>query len=251
MKRNKSQRGKIRFRGIPKGKPHDWFFKIIMGEPDMAKKLILHFTPGYISKEVSLNHLELAPTGHTGSWFDSSFSDVIYKTRLKKGRATHVLFLFKHKSYIPRFPVQMQLLEYMTHLWKQDTRQNKPFSHVVPIIFYHGKQAWMEKDLADFFDELPPTWKHLVLDFQYILVDLNTISEEEILQKSEAGDLRAFLLTLKFAKNLNELSQRLPILTTLSWDDKKIETPSTRVLRQSIVNYIGELVVMNRMSVSN
>ncbi len=146
-------------------------------------------------------HLQTGSLENTGDSFVSSelrkyMSDLLYRARLRSGEEVYVYILFEHKSY-PDPKVSFDLLRYMVRIWERlmESEPDGHFAHIIPIVFYHGKQKWrggtnfrqlFRKDEA--FQEFVPT-------FEFCLYDLSRYDEEEI----KGGILaRVVLLLFKY-----------------------------------------------------
>jgi len=107
-------------------------------------------------------------------------------------------FVFEHKSY-PDPGVLLQILSYMTILWDEQRKKNVPLTPVIPVIIYHGSSSWnVTTHFQGQFDSLNESIKPYIPEFNYVLVDLTQIPNDEIEQKAEDTPfLMASLLLMK------------------------------------------------------
>ena len=111
----------------------DKAFKIVMKKKESALELVETFAPD-IAKYLDLTHFELDNTNYINADFEEYYSDIVYRTHLKKTakgnpKKVAVALLFEHKKTIRSyFLLFLQLLEYLIFIWKEDIRHNrKPF----------------------------------------------------------------------------------------------------------------------------
>jgi Putative transposase, YhgA-like. len=104
--------------------------------------------------------------------------------------------------------VAFQLLNYIVRIWEQKIKKefDLKIPVVIPLVLYHGKDKWKIKtslgEMIRGYDELPEDVRRFVPNYQYLLYDLSTFSDEEI--KGEAR-LRILLSVFRdiFKSNSN------------------------------------------------
>ena len=124
------------------------------------------------------------------------FSDLIYTCNWKSGDAIQLSFLVEHKSYLPE-TIHLQLLRYLLEAYDTQKRQKRPFSVVIPIVVYHGKQRWISKKLADHFELPDDRLSRFIPQFDYELIDLNVVSDKLIVTIENGYLLRSTFLLFK------------------------------------------------------
>ncbi len=160
--------------------PHDQFFKAVFSKKKIMADFIKHFLPKSISQNINLDSLNLENNSFIDEEMKEHFSDLIYSCQYKKEREVKIALLFEHKSYLVKHP-HFQLNRYMLNSWKQDKEQKQKLTRIVPIILYHGKQKWKKQKLADYFEAIDNELNYFLPGFDYILIDLNNYSDEQIL----------------------------------------------------------------------
>ncbi|MCS7035661.1 MAG: Rpn family recombination-promoting nuclease/putative transposase [Saprospiraceae bacterium] len=216
---------------------YDLLFKIFFGDVRVVGQLLREFVPRWALEGVDFSYLKRHPTEHVSGRFGTSFSDAIYESRLKKDRNTRVLFLFEHKSTPPRTPIHLQLLDYMLQLWEDDEKNKRPLTQLVLVVLYHGELEWKYRLFYEYFKHLSKGRRRFIPNFDYVLVNLNTIPVETIEALSRSKHLRSMLLALKFARNLEQLTQRLPVILALDEEDEKM-------LRQALIYFLEKIYAM-------
>src|SRR5699024_10630963 len=116
----------------------------------------------------------------------SAYSDLLFSIRIGN-REGYVYFLFEHKSY-PENDVALQLLGYMTEIWKQARRKEniRKLPYILLIVFYQSNQKWANmmtvNDLLgyDETNEFEVDMQPLVPNFEFLFYDFSLRSTLEI-----------------------------------------------------------------------
>ena len=174
--------------------PHDRFFKALFSQQAAARDFLRHYLPAEVVSLLDLDSLQIHKDSFIDPELQEHFSDLLYQVSLHTGRDMYIYLLFEHKSY-PEPEIAFQLLRYQVRIWEQDRKQGKPFRPVLPLVLYHGRQAWtVPLDFAALF-ELPDALSQYVPTFEYQLYDLSRYSDDEI--RGEVI-LRVSMLLLKY-----------------------------------------------------
>lgn len=218
-----------------------------MSDVRVAQQLLSFVLPGYVLSKVDLGQLRRISTAHISGRFGVSFSDVMYEAPLIRTdkRPKRVIFLFEHKSSTPRTPIHLQLLDYMMQQWEDDLRQQPSFAWVIPIVIYHGKRPWHQEDFHIHFEDLFEEWRPFIPSFHYIFVDLNRIPAEVFERNEQFVHLAILALTLKFARDWQQLARHLPVAPLIRWRMRKLAEPRDYLLLQSWFFYLSKLLKMN------
>lgn len=225
-------------RSPKKEKPHDAVFKAFFSDAKIARNYLLSYSPPGIYQQVDFSFFRKIDTAFVSGRFGISFSDVVYETRLANSGSARLLFLFEHKSYLPTYPVHLQLLDYFLQLWEDDLKNKRPLSGIIPIVIYHGEQGWEQKSLSDYLPGLPKGWEVFVPNFNYLLTDLSRIPRRVIEDKQEDEYLRNLFLALKFARDKTLAKEILEEILTF-------EEPFYRDDRQSILSQLLTVYIIN------
>jgi predicted transposase/invertase (TIGR01784 family) len=188
--------------------PHDRFFKELLSQRTNIRDFLKYYLPPEIVAEFDLRKIELLNDDFVDEDLKQHLADLLYRVKLKQGDDAFVIVLFEHKSSPEKF-VAFQILRYIVRLWERFESQGvKALPPVYPIVFYHGRQRWnIKRNLRALvsIQNNSPLVK-FVPEFEYYLVDLNTIRDEDL---QGAPYLRAGLLLLKLIFD-QELARRLP-----------------------------------------
>lgn len=122
--------------------PHDHFFKETFSDVEVVKQFAKHYIPEQFLRIIDINTLAPLKDSFIQDELTSAYSDLLFSSRIgyRKG---YIYFLFEHKSY-PETDIALQLLGYMTEIWKQARRKEKvrKLPYILPIVFYQGNQKW-------------------------------------------------------------------------------------------------------------
>ena len=141
-------------------RPHDKFFKEVMGNVENTRDFLINYLPEDILKVTDLDNLTLEKDSYIDEELKESFSDRLFKTRIN-GKEGYIYFLFEHKSYqSPQ--TALQLLKYMVKIWEQKYHQeNKAhLPAIIPTVIYHGENKWkIAPSLGALFQDVPESIK--------------------------------------------------------------------------------------------
>jgi predicted transposase/invertase (TIGR01784 family) len=158
---------------------HDKFFKETFSRLEVAQSFIEELFPDEIKEKMNLTDLKQISGSFIDNEFEEHFSDIIYQTTLAN-QETLVTLLFEHKSYTVPF-IQIQLLQYIINIWKQEIKDGKTtLSLVIPIVIHHGEQTWEYKSMKSYFMGLPEVLHKFIPDFDYLLFSLTDIADDRL-----------------------------------------------------------------------
>ena len=202
--------------------PHDRLFKRVMSDEANVRQFIKEFLPKDISSQIDLKEMKLIPTekvkGYNKYYMDIAVECYISDT---KGQ---LYFVFEHKSY-PDPGVLLQILSYMTVTWDEQRKKNVPLTPIIPVVIYHGFSSWnITTHFQGQFDSLNESIKPYIPEFNYVLVDLTQMPNDEIEQKAQnAPFLAASLLLMKLVA-LGDIDGilRIAVIISLSEEERII-----------------------------
>lgn len=192
----------------------------------------MHFLTKYIDadwvKTINENDLTLIDKTFIDADFKQTESDVIYKLKLKDREIIFYILLELQSSV--DFTIPFRLLRYMTALLRREfrnTSENERKSKdyrlpaVVPIILYNGSDNWSAvrsfKEYLQGYEE----FGDYLIDFKYLLFDLNRNTEETILSTEQLLDM-VFALDKTKRHNMERIIKiTLEKYRRMSDDDKE------------------------------
>ena len=167
--------------------PHDKGYKRIFS----IKKHFLHFIKKYIAlewmMELEEEDLELIDKEYITDQFDTYESDLVYKVHTKEG-AVYLFFLLELQSYND-FTMSFRLLIYMTAIWldhfkncDKNKRSKKGYRlpAIMPIVLHNSERNWTASCKFSQMINNAQLFGKYVVDFEYALVSVNTLTESKI-----------------------------------------------------------------------
>ncbi|MEW6617983.1 MAG: Rpn family recombination-promoting nuclease/putative transposase [bacterium] len=162
--------------------PHDSFFKEIFSKKENASDFINSILPDVLKKNLDLSTLELDNNSYVNEELQENFSDIVYNCVYKNKHKIKISLLFEHKSKVVKYP-HLQLLKYMLRIWETNIKQKEGLIPVVSLIFYHGKNRWVLKDLSAYFKGIDEVLIRYIPGFNYLLTDLSNYSDEDLRER--------------------------------------------------------------------
>ncbi len=176
-------------------RPHDTFFKQLMGDVEVLRDFLGVVLPEDILEHLELGNLEIIDTEKTDRKYKKYYLDISARCELC-GREGEIYLVFEHKSYPDRLTL-IQVLNYMSVVFEEDIKNGMSPRPILPVIFYHGRKRFsLPRRFSDYFD-VEDSLKKYLLDFEIFLFDTNLYSNEELLRFSENMYLSAALLLFK------------------------------------------------------
>jgi len=206
---------------IPKD-PHDRLFKRVMSDEANVRQFIKEFLPKELSSQIDLNDMKLIPTEKVKG-YNKYYMDIAVECKIA-GTKGQLYFVFEHKSY-PDPGVLLQILSYMTILWDEEIKKNKTLTSVIPVVIYHGTASWnVTTHFQGQFHSLDEIVKPYTPEFNYALVDLTQLTNEEIEEKAKATPfLMASLLLMKLValRDIEDIT-KITVIIKLPEEEKSI-----------------------------
>jgi len=164
--------------------PHDKFFKETFSKIEVARDFMNNYLPQSIINIIDLSTLEPQKDSFINEELQEVFSDMLFRVNINK-KEGYVYFLFEHKSYNSK-NISFQLLKYMLEIWeakiKKENSNELPI--VIPLVIYHGSDEWSIKtslgEMIKGYKDLPDDVKKYTPDYEYLLYDLSSYTDEEI-----------------------------------------------------------------------
>ncbi|GAB6160978.1 Rpn family recombination-promoting nuclease/putative transposase [Desulfothermus naphthae] len=176
--------------------PHDAFVKEIFSHKEQAEDFLKNYLPQNICKLIDFNSLAIVKDSFVDEDLKRHFSDLLYEVQISS-RDGFIYLLFEHKSIPQRFTA-LQLLRYMVKIWDLYLKQNQSSTLpvIIPLVIYNGYRKWTIKtNFSELFGETEKELDSYIPDFNYLLYDLSSISDEEI---KGTVILKATLMALKY-----------------------------------------------------
>ncbi len=178
--------------------PHDKFFKETFSIRENVIDFLSGTFPSKILKKLDLSTLTQDNNSYIDEEHKEHFSDIVY-TCFCKDKELRITLLFEHKSYAVACPY-LQLMKYLLKIWEANSKQSQRLMPVIPVILYHGKDAWKVRRFRDYFEGIDEVFFRFIPEFEYLLTDLSCYSNEEI--KDRAFRRVSLQITMLLMRNI-------------------------------------------------
>ena len=156
---------------------HDVLFKSLLSRKDVVRDFLQVFLPD-ISGYLDFSTLEFHKKSFVDQQMKESFSDLVVSCRTTVGEAL-IVFLYEHKSKKDKY-LYVQLLNYITRIFRFYQRQKQRLPIVVPVVFYHGQEKFVYPNYDEIFVRAPEIFGRFIPKFNVKFFDLYTYGEEYI-----------------------------------------------------------------------
>jgi predicted transposase/invertase (TIGR01784 family) len=159
---------------------HDKFFKETFSRVDVVTNFLEELVDEKLVKKLDLSTLQIDNNSFIDEKLEERFADIIYTCEyIGKGKVK-IALLFEHKSYKENYP-HWQLNQYILNVWEASSKQKKkkPIP-IIPIVIYHGKEKWDYQPMRSYFESLDEDLLRYIPEFDFHLINLNTIPNEQI-----------------------------------------------------------------------
>ena len=185
---------------------HDRFFTETFQTKRLAKAFLRKRLPKSLLKRLDLEALTIEPRHVTDKLFRELSTDVVYRVPVV-GTTDHVDFfvILEHKSFDDRLTI-FQLWGYVFYICLREFRRAKDEKRVdaayrlppvIAIILHHGESKFSgATQLSELFVTLPGIEKYLP-KLEAILIDLNTIPDEDVPNDPDVPELKVVMMVLK------------------------------------------------------
>ncbi len=199
--------------------PHDLFFRAIFHIKLEAIAFIYAFFPKDFLDELDKGFFELDTTSYIDDDLKPFYSDITWQCRLRSKVPLRINILTEHKSNRNPsiFPEAIQIATYKSGIWRLDFKQERRPTFIFPVLLFHGKKKFNKHPFWKLFKKLPESWRKYADDIQFIVIDLNSYTDEEL--KAKLGDtiICSALLAMKHAHDLKNLKQNLGEILNFGW----------------------------------
>lgn len=179
-------------------KPHDRYFKYVLERPGAAEALLRQWLPPEFHDLAASSHWEPFDAQFVDAHLRGTRGDRIYLARQRPGAPARMYCLIEHKARASP-NLARQLCLYSTGIWSRVLERRRAAGEEAPavtaLVVYNGRARWR---LPTSFRELvgmPSSYGRYVMDFDFPVVDLGRISDDEL---SKHPALRAGLPALKY-----------------------------------------------------
>ena len=204
--------------------------KLIFGNEELVSQLLRNYSGLEILKDVQAEDIEDVTDKYVPMFEEERDSDVVKKIHLKGNEKPFFLIsLIEHKARVD-YNVIMQLLRYMVFIWidyeremkkqtgNKDIARTKGFKYppILPIVYYEDSGRWTAD--MNFVDRimLNDVFEPFIPQFTYKLIQLNSYTKSELIEKQDELSLVMLINKLQDASEFKELDLPEEYLKDLS-----------------------------------
>ena len=191
-------------KAIEREKKHDKIFKEIFQD----KEELRQFLSKYIGVEVESSNLEQCNTNFITPKYEYKNADIVYKEKNKE-----VYYLIEQQTKVD-YDMPYRMLKYDVEIMdsarrgKETNRKDYENPLVVLIVLYTGNQKWTAKRrLTD--TQTKKQVKGSKTEIEYILIDINEYSIEELLKEGTKVSIALILEKSKKSEQVMDNVQKL------------------------------------------
>lgn len=166
---------------------HDVGYKHIFSHKGTFLELLRSFTKKEWANLIKEEDLILVDKSYILSDFEEEESDILYRVNIN-GEEVIFYVLLEFQSKVD-FQMPIRLLFYMTEVWrdvlkntdrKETKRKSFKLPAIIPIVLYNGKNSWTAKTSFREILSGNELFEDNILNFNYMLFDINRYSDEEL-----------------------------------------------------------------------
>jgi len=164
---------------------HDKSYKDLFSTNDAFLSFVNTFIQGEWVDKLEKDKLILVDKSYILSDYEELESDIVYNATIGEANIIFYVLLELQSSVDHSMPIR--LLMYMVELWREILRNSEKkeikrksyrLPAIVPIVLYNGTKKWTcARSFKDIINE-SKLFGDNILDFKYILVDINRYSKE-------------------------------------------------------------------------
>lgn len=169
--------------------PHDSSYRYLLSSKKLFVELLRSFVRRGWVDELEADDVEAVDHTFILPDFRRKEADLVYRVRLR-GREFIFFLLLELQSTVDA-AMPYRLLLYQTEIWRYELRERRPGERgefklpaIVPIVLYNGERPWTAKRRFRQLVEGEAAFGPELLDFEYLLIDVERYTEAELLALS-------------------------------------------------------------------
>ncbi|WP_425361645.1 Rpn family recombination-promoting nuclease/putative transposase [Candidatus Tisiphia endosymbiont of Mystacides longicornis] len=233
---------------------HDQLFKKIMGNEIAAQEFLEYYLPNNFKEKIDLSKIKIEQESYIEESLRRKYSDIIYSVRTKNDESAFIYVLLDHQS-TSDYWMALRLWRYTLLLCERHKKNEDKLPLICPIIMYNGVDKYhAPRNLWNLFTDSEQAKKLMTEDYQ--LVDLQSMSDDEIVQKKHLGMMEyvmkhihqrdmiklweQFLERFKLEILVDKENGYIYLRSFLCYTDAKLPEERQSELEQLLAKYLSE-----------
>ena len=181
--------------GKKKPSPHDRFVQSVLEIREVAESFFKAHLPTKLVQAINWSTFAIYDTARRGKGKNIRNTDITYHAKIKRANRDilNIYFHLEHQRNID-YQITSRMYDYNSGLLLKHEKQRRPKQPLVAnLVLYNGvrKNHPYHEDPYQYFDD--PELARFVVSKPYILVNLNKMSDEELLSHGGCGLMEVLL----------------------------------------------------------
>ncbi|WP_371220020.1 Rpn family recombination-promoting nuclease/putative transposase [Orientia tsutsugamushi] len=233
---------------------HDSLAKTIMSDPVAAQEFLEYYLPTDFKSLIDLSQIKVEQESYIEESLKKKYSDIVYRVATKKHGNAFIYILIEAQSTVDYWTA-LRLWRYTLLLCERHKKEKTKLPLVYNLVIYNGKEVYnAPRNLWDLFTDSMIAKQLMTSDYQ--LVDLQSMSNDEIVRKKHIGMLEymlkhihqrdmlklweEFLIKFKHVLILDKEKGYVYLRSFLWYTDTKLLESQQPELEQVLAKYLSE-----------
>ncbi|WP_342637641.1 Rpn family recombination-promoting nuclease/putative transposase [Orientia tsutsugamushi] len=233
---------------------HDSLAKTIMSDPVAAQEFLEYYLPTDFKSLIDLSQIKVEQESYIEESLKKKYSDIVYRVATKKHGNAFIYILIEAQSTVDYWTA-LRLWRYTLLLCERHKKEKTKLPLVYNLVIYNGKEVYSApRNLWDLFTDSMIAKQLMTSDYQ--LVDLQSMSNDEIVRKKHIGMLEymlkhihqrdmlklweEFLIKFKHVLILDKEKGYVYLRSFLWYTDTKLLESQQPELEQVLAKYLSE-----------
>lgn len=170
---------------------HDSLVKTIMADPIAAQEFLEYYLPDDFKNLIDLSKITVEQESYIEESLNKKYSDIVYGIETKNNSKGFVYVLIEAQSSVDYW-IALRLWKYTLLLCERHKNRKNKLPLIYNLVIYNGNKVYnAPKNLWNLFTDSVTAKKLMTADYQ--LVDLQSMSDNEIIKKKHIGMLEYIL----------------------------------------------------------
>ncbi|GFR17950.1 transposase [Trichonephila clavata] len=150
-----------------------------------AKEFLEYYLQSAFKDKIDSSKITIEKESYIEETLQEKFSDIVYSVKTKSDDSAFIYILLDHQSTVDYW-MALRLWRYALLLCERHKKNKDKLPLIYSMIMYNGREVYnAPRNLWDLFIDPVQAKELMVSDYQ--LVDLQSMSDDEIVQKKHLG----------------------------------------------------------------